>query len=172
MKKATYILLTFTLSLQFLLAQTPNEDKNGNLEIKGEILVSQDNFELCSCISKAHALNGVKTFTQNEEVAKISAFVLGDWSSAYYVNDYSKLAGNILFKYEFIIKDGIINYRFYQFTHEQKDSEFESIGQLPSSWNSNVGAQFNKGQYWEIINAIQTNIAEKVQLISKQCLQG
>jgi len=172
MKKHSYILLVFSLFAQVLLAQNPNEDQNGNLEIKGEILVSQSNFEICSCISKAHALSGVKTYTQNEKAAEISAFVLGNWSSAYFVNDYSKLAGNILYNYDFIIKDGKAKYRFYEFTHEQKDSEFESVGQLPSSWNNTVGEQFNKGQYWEIINAIQTNIAEKVQLISKQCLQG
>ena len=172
MKRHLYILLLFTLFSWALKAQNPNEDKNGNLEIKGEILVSQNNFEVCSCISKAHALNGVKTFTENEKTAESSAFVLGDWSSAYFVNDDSKLAGNFLYNFEFIIKDGKIHYRFYNFKHEQKDSEFKGVGRLPSEWNSTVGLQFNKGQYWELINAIQTDIAETIQLISSQCLQG
>lgn len=171
MKIQGYIFLLFCLLSNVLWAQNPNEDKNGNLEIKGEIVVSESNFKVCACIAKSDALDGVKAFTKNERTAEISAFAMGDWSSSYLVNDNSTPAGNIFYRFEFVVKEGKVSYRFYHFKHEQKDSEFASFGQLPSEWNDTVGKAFNKGQYWEIINAIQTNIAKKIQVLSSQCLQ-
>jgi len=171
MKFYIQIIIFFTLISNATFAQNPNEDKHGNLEIKGEIRVEQSNLEVCTCLSKAHALSGVKAFTKSEKAAEISAFVMGEWSKTYSVNDDSKSAGNIFYRYEFIAKNGKIEYRFFHFSHEQKDSDFTTVGKLPAEWNNNVSKAFNKGQYWEIINAIQTDIASTIQLISTQCFQ-
>ena len=171
MRKWNLTLLALAIFSTMLIAQNPNSDKLGNLEIKGEIKTDHSNYGLCTCIKNANFLDGVKAFTKSEKAAEISAFVMGEIYQNYLVNDFSTEAGEVQFKYEFIIKDGVLSYRFFHFYHAQKESEFSSAGRLSSEWNKEIGKVFNKGQYWEIVNEIQTNVANTIRALNKECME-
>ena len=114
---------------------------------------------------------GIESKTESDEEALDSAFVKGEYSYSYYVDDYESPAGEVKFKFEYIIRDGQINYRLYDFEHEKSDSKFTSIGLLPKEWNEKVKSSFSKKQYAEIMTDLKLNVANAIRMINKYCIK-
>lgn len=155
----------FLITLNFTFSQELK-----NYEFTGTIKTSnKSNFEISECISENVVLVGVKSKTKNEKDATASSFVNGEHSFGYYVDDYSKFAGNIEFKFEFIISNNEIKYKFYNFTHLKSNSSYKSLGILPKDWNINI-KQFSQSQYEEIQNDIKLNMFNYLRLIQNKCI--
>ncbi|NQY05688.1 MAG: hypothetical protein HRT68_05640 [Flavobacteriaceae bacterium] len=147
-------------------------DESGNLQFKGVIEVTnKSNFELSECISSSAMIMGIESKTESDGEALDSAFVKGEYSYSYYVDDYGSQAGEVKFKFEYIIRDGQINYRFYDFEHKKSESKFASIGLLPKEWNEKVKSSFSKKQYTEIMTDLKLNVANAIRMINKNCVK-
>lgn len=87
------------------------------------------------------------------------------------VDEDDKPAGWIAFDFEYLVKDGTISYRYYNFVHsaEEEDAVFASIGTLPAVWNEKVAKVFTKGQYAEIQNYMTANVRVALKLAKKYC---
>ena len=114
---------------------------------------------------------GIESKTVSEDEAHDSAFVRGAYAYFYYVDDYGSEAGEVKFKFEYIIIDGQIDYRFYAFEHEKIGSKFASIGLLPKEWNEQVKTSFSEKQYGEIMTDLRLNIANAIRMINKYCVK-
>jgi len=168
------------LSLLVLLFATTNtfsqilssSDDSGNLQFTGVTkVVDKSNFELSECIAHLALIVGIESKTEKLESSKDSSFVRGKYAYSYYVDHYESPAGEVKFKYEYIIKNGQVQYRFYDFEHEQASSKFKTIGLLPKTWNKKIQATFTKDQYGEIMTDIKLNIAHALRMIDKYCLK-
>ena len=147
-------------------------DSSGNLQFIGILKVAdKSNSELSECISSSAMIMGVDSKTESDNESLDSAFVKGSYSYSYYVNNYEVPAGDVMYKFEYVIRDGQINYRLYDFEHEKSDSKFESIGLLPNDWNEKVKDSFSKKQYAEVMTDIKLNVANNIRLIKKYCLK-
>lgn len=116
-------------------------------------------------------IQGVESQTESENEAVEHAFVKGRYAYSYYVNDYKDFVGEIKFKFEYIIINGQINYRFYDFEHDKLNSTFKSIGLLPKQWNENVKVSFTKKEYVDIVKDLKSNAANAIRIITKYCLK-
>lgn len=135
-------------------------DKNGNLIAQGKIELDNMNApkkDILNCILNSPITIGVKENSKSSDNPNDFEFIKGQWQYTYYVNNSSDFAGMVEFKYEFKISDGIIDYKYYDFTHSKDDSEFKSIGILPYEVNETVLKVFNEKQYQEIIGDIYLN---------------
>ena len=174
MKKIKTILLSTLLliSVSAFSQIISSEDESGNLQFKGVIKVTKkSNYELSECISSSAMIMGVNSKTESNKEALDSAFVKGENSYSYYVDDYGSPAGEVKYKFEYIIKNGQINYRLYDFEHKKSDSKFASIGLLPKEWNEKVKSSFSKKQYTEIMTDLKLNVANAIRMINKYCVK-
>jgi hypothetical protein len=174
MKKIKTILLSTLLiiSANAFSQITGPLDESGNLQFNGVIKVTdKSNFELSECISSAAMIMGIESKTESASEALDSAFVKGGYSYSYYVDNYESPAGEVKFKFEYIIRDGQINYRLYDFEHVKSDSKFASIGLLPKEWNEKVESSFSKKQYAEIMTDLKLNVANAIRMINKYCVK-
>jgi hypothetical protein len=174
MKKIKTILLSTLLiiSANALSQIVGSVDESGNLQFNGVIKVTdKSNFELSECISSSAMIMGIESKTESDEKALDSAFVKGEYSYSYYVDEYGSPAGEVKFKFEYIIRDGQINYRLYDFEHEKSDSKFASIGLLPKEWNEKIKSSFSKKQYAEIMTDLKLNVANAIRMINKYCVK-
>ncbi len=137
---------------------------------KGAIESSgQSNFELAECISSSSMIYDIETRTELEEDSRDSSFVAGAFSYGYFVDDYQSPAGQVRFKFEYVIRNDSVLYQFYDFEHEQAESKFESLGHLPKEWNEEVKLVFSKSQYKEILTDIELNVANAIRMVRKYC---
>ncbi len=174
MKKLKFIFLLFFLIYSVIaFAQiTSSTNESVNLEFKGIIeATGKSNYELSECIASSAMIIGVETQTESEKDALDSSFVKGEYSYSYYVDDYESYAGEVKFKFEYIIRNGQINYRIYDFEHEKSDSKFQSVGILPEKWNDKVKLSFTEKQYSEIMVDLRMNVANAIRMINKYCIR-
>ena len=108
--------------------------------------------------------------TELEEDATDSSFVKGAYAYNYYVDDYESPAGKVKFKFQYLIKEGQLTYRLYDFEHVKSDSKFESVGLLPEKWNDQVKASFTKAQYSEIFVDLRFNVNHAIRMVKKYCV--
>ncbi len=178
MKKLNYFLIAITiLIISCSSTKTGNDQlkKNTNLinlEIVGLLEAdSKENFEISECIVNSAMILGVESYTDSEQNSRDSSFVNGNYAYSYFVDDYSSEAGEVKFKFSYQIKNGIINYKFYDFEHNGRNTKFKSIGILSKNWNENIGSTFTENQYSEIMTDIKLNVANSIRMISKYCLK-
>lgn len=164
-------LMLFIISLNVYSQIKSSFDEFGNLQFTGIMdTASESNFELSECISASALIFGIESKTESVENGIDSSFVKGGYSYSYYVDDYESSAGEVKFKFEYIIKNGNISYRFWDFEHEKSGSEFESIGLLPRDWNEKIKETFTKKQYTEIKTDIRLNVSNAIRMITKYCI--
>ncbi|NQX77970.1 hypothetical protein [Gilvibacter sp.] len=60
--------------------------------------------------------------------------------------------------------------RFFDFTHDPEDSEFEALGTVPQAWNEEVSEGFTQKQYKEIWYDISFNSSNLIRLAQKYCV--
>jgi len=172
MKKLKIIILSlnFILIVNLFGQLDSSSDENGNLQFTGVIKTkNNDNFELSECISNSAMILGIESKTKSEKEAKKSSYVKGNYAYAYYVDDYESEAGRVKFTYEYIVKNGQIHYRLFNFEHEQSKSKFESVGLLTEKWNKKIKSSFTKKQYAEIMTDLRANAANAIRMIKKYC---
>ncbi len=170
-KKLFKLIIILIISSNNINAQNKNKQKNEILELNGSITVeNKTNFEVSDCIANSAMIMGVSSYTKSEKDASESSFVHGNYSYSYFVNDYSSEAGKINFKYSYIIKDGKINYKFYDFKHNGNKTKFKSIGLLSTSWNEEIAKTFTEDQYYEIMIDLITNTSNLIKMIKETCL--
>lgn len=153
-------------------AQVISADANGNVIYTGELTgADKDNFEACRCLNEDMPMFGISSFTEEKEDAKNGAFVKGSWSYNYYVDADDKPAGSIAFDFEYLVKDGTISYRYYNFIHsqEEEDPVFAPIGALPAVWDEKVSRVFTKEQYSRIQSSMTANVRVALKLAKKYC---
>lgn len=170
--KALLTSLLLLISMLSFGQVTPSADASGYLEYTGTISThGKGNFEVSSCIASSPLIMGVMFKTEFEEDATDSSFVKGANADDYYVDNYESPAGQVKYKFQYLIKKGQLSYRFYDIEHEQSDSEFKSIGFLPAQWNETVGTIFTKKQYSEILVDLKMNVANAIRMVDKYCLK-
>jgi len=130
---------------------------------------NKNNFDISECLSNSAMIMGIKSKTETIDQAKESSFVKGQYSYSYYVNDYEAKAGDVEFKFEYIIKNAKIHFKIYDFIHTKGNSEFDSIGLLPMEWNAKIGKTFTKEQYNEIMGDLGFNALNSLRMIKKNC---
>lgn len=173
MKNSLYsiALFLFIINIHAQNKTLTTTQKQKSLTIEGKITIAnQSNLELAYCIANSAMVLGVTNYTTTEEEAIDSAFVQGNYSYNYYVDNYDTEAGTISFNYEYIIKNGEITYTYTDFVHDGTGTTFKSIGNLPEKWNANVGEVFTEKQYSEIMNDVRANIANAVRMVKKYCV--
>lgn len=170
MKKhiVTLLVIVFAINTSIFSQTAPKAIKN--LELTGTITsTNASNLELADCIANSAMIMGVTSYTQSESDATESAYVKGNYSYGYYVNNYETEAGNISFNYSYTIKDNVITYRFYDFKHDGSNTSFASIGAIPDKWNATIGKVFTQKQYAEIMKDLLTNSVNAIHMIKKHC---
>ncbi|MEL1245705.1 hypothetical protein AAEO56_15640 [Flavobacterium sp. DGU11] len=173
-KSQTILLLYFFLTTFSAMAQTLSADSSGNVLFVGTLTgADKDNFEACRCLQEDVPLFEILSATENESDAKDGAFVKGSWTYHYLVDDDDKPAGWIAFDFEYIFKDGIVSYRYYNYVHskEEEDSIFASVGTLPAVWNEKVRKVFTNEQYTQIQSAMTANVRVALNSIKRLCLK-
>jgi len=153
---------------------TLSSDRNGFLQSEGTMKLKNKNaskIDIFNCILNSVATVGV---TETSKINEDLTFIKGTWEYKYWVNDTDTPVGKISFKYEFIINDSSIHYRYYNYVHRQADSEFTSINQLPLKANEKTLAVFTKDQYDEMLYDTLVNIRHSIRSHKKltdKCLQ-
>ncbi|WP_157957256.1 hypothetical protein [Winogradskyella tangerina] len=135
-------------------------DENGYVICQGILQLEDQNApkkEILNCLLATPIVIGLQESSEDTDEAIDKEYIRGKWEYGYYVNNTTDLAGRVSFKYEFIISDGVINYRYYDFTHDKGSSEFNSIGKLPFEINDAVLKVFTNKQYREIMGDIRFN---------------
>ena len=135
-------------------------DENGFVICKGIIQLEDSKApkkEILNCLLATPIVIGLQESSEYSEEVTDNEYIRGQWEYGYYVNNTTDFAGRVSFKYEFIISDGIINYRYYDFTHDKGSSEFDSIGKLPFEINDTVLKVFTNKQYQEIMGDVRFN---------------
>lgn len=147
-----------------------SEEKTTPFEISGTIVSeNKSNLALANCIANNAMVMGVTAYTETESESLESSYVKGSYAYTYYVNNYELEAGSIQFKYSYFIKDGNIQYSFYDFKHDGTGTKFKSIGNLPEKWNHEVGEIVTENQYNEIMKDVLLNAKHSIRMIQKYC---
>lgn len=171
-KKIFQLIILLLIPTININAQNNIEQTNEELELIGSIKTNnRTNYEISDCIVNSTMIMGVTSFTKSKKEASESSFVNGNYSYSYFVDDYSSQAGKISFNYSYLIKNGEINYRIYNFEHDGTDTEFASISHLTKSWNDEIGKIFTEKQYYEIMKDLLTNAANAIRMIKNYCLK-
>lgn len=166
------LLITLFLSGNIYCQIKKSSDESGKLQFTGNIgAKGKKNYDLSECISTSAMIEGVEFKTESIEKAVESSYVKGTYSFSYYVDDYGESAGEVKFKFEYLIANEEINYRLFDFKHEKSDSNFESIGILPYEWDEKVKASFTKKQYAEIMTDLKLNVVNAIRMINKNCVK-
>jgi hypothetical protein len=167
MTKKAFVIIIFLLAISFTVKGQASTEA---LLLTGKIKTSnKSNHEVANCIANSAMVMGVTAYTESEEDAIESSFVEGNYSYSYFVDDYESQAGLISFNYSYQIKDGEINYRFYDFNHDGNDTDFKSIGIIPKLWNKEVGEIFTEKQYIEILTDLTVNTVNAIRMVTKYC---
>ncbi|WP_435578323.1 hypothetical protein [Gilvibacter sp.] len=149
-------------------AQAQIESNPEPLEIEKRIDVGdKTGKEVMSCLSELFLLPG-KMETEGE--ISENTTVYGEWTYNYYVSPNNTPAGAVYFKYEFKMDGQMLVARFFDFTHDPEDSEFEALGPVPQAWNEGVSAVFTQKQYKEIWYDISFNSSNLIRLAQKYCV--
>ncbi len=145
-------------------------DKNGNIISTGKIEIkNRPNFDIFKCV-KTFIFVGVESTSESIENKVDTFFVKGAYSYTYYVQD-TVFAGEIKFKYEYIIKNRTIEYNIYDFEHIQSNSKFGSVGIIPLIWNEKVKKSFTEAQYSEIMKYVNANVALAIRMLNNYCVK-
>ncbi len=78
--------------------------------------------------------------------------------------------GNVSFNYSLTVGNGLIDYKFYDFQHEQKNSVFLSAGQLLNKWDDSVES-FDQKQYGQMVRDIKLSVFSYLQKIHINCVK-
>ncbi|WP_299276978.1 hypothetical protein [uncultured Psychroserpens sp.] len=139
-------------------------NKEGHLESKGTYRIDSEtaDADLFQCFLDNMIMVGVTETEISEDDSKVS-FVKGTWEFPYRVNKTDDYIGLIEFSFEFSIENGVFQYRYYNYVHNKDDSEYQSLGILPFTYNEEVAKVFNKINFSEILYDIEFNL--KIALI-------
>ncbi len=171
MKKQITKCRTFVFGLLFFYFTSYSQvtfspDRNNNLSVLVKIDVSKKTkSELYECLSNSWFIMDI-----NSKLNKKTTFIKGSYSYNYYVNNNILPAGEIKYKFDYTIENGILICLFYDFDHNKNDSTFNSVGILPFEINDVIKKSFNEKQYSEILNDIQLNVANTIRLVQKNCI--
>lgn len=160
------------MSLPFTVSGQEPKEPTEMFVLTGTIqTATKSNLELADCIANSSMIMGITAYTTSEKEAAESSFVEGNYAFNYFVNNYESQAGKIDFKYVFNSKDGVIEYKFYDFVHDGTNTNFKSIGTIPKKWNDTIGLIFTKDQFMEIMIDLTGNVALALRMIKENCVK-
>lgn len=170
-KNFFFYLLILCISSTTLVGQSDETKSYKPLFLDGSLKIkNKTNFEISECIANATFIMGIESKTASKEDAKDSSFIKGNYQYTYFLDDYTTLAGVISYQFEYIIKNGTVVFKFYNFIHNRGDSEYLSVGIFPANYAGKVKKTFTKEQHGVLLNSIKENMTQALKSINKNCL--
>ena len=162
--------LCAALSAQAQVNEVPTDD--GRLEFGGTLVTSKQSVgELYDCVRNLIFLVEIEQQTLEGKGKKQVGTVAGSWKFNYYVDNLEVDAGLVGFDYTFVIKQGELQYRFFNFTHWQGDSKMASLGAFPAKWSDDLKRKMKKEHFLEVSRDVRFNAAIWVRQLKKYCLE-
>ncbi|MDC8006335.1 hypothetical protein POV27_19935 [Aureisphaera galaxeae] len=151
-----------------------SEDELGYLEVKGSIPIkntSASKSEILDCTNTIPASIGIEV-REDSSATGGETFAQGAWEYWYTYNGES--TGNIQYQIKYTMHEDSIDYAYTHFDHQQGDSSYASVGQLPLKPTDKVLEVFDENLYQKILDDILLNMRIRINIFRKtidRCLK-